>query len=80
MSGRPRIFRGIGASPGVAIGRVFLLDRRRIRVPRYHIQPDQVDYELARMKTAIAKSVSKGSASASSVRAWIISPSSKPTP
>jgi phosphoenolpyruvate-protein phosphotransferase (PTS system enzyme I) len=57
MKGRPRIFRGIGASPGVAIGRVFLLDRRRVRVPRYHVQPDQVDYELDRLRAAIAKSV-----------------------
>jgi phosphotransferase system enzyme I (PtsI) len=56
MTGRPRVFRGIGASPGIAIGRVFLLDRRQVRVPRYHIQPDQVDYEIQRLRQAIAKS------------------------
>lgn len=57
MSGRPRIFRGIGASPGVAIGRVYLLDRRHVRAPRYHIQPDQVDYEIDRLLRAINLSV-----------------------
>ena len=57
MSGRPRIFRGIGASPGVAIGRVYLLDRRKVRPPRFHIQADQVEYETTRLKRAIATSV-----------------------
>lgn len=57
MATRSRVFRGIGASPGVAIGRVFLLDRRRVRVPRYHVQPDQVDYEVNRLDAAINKSV-----------------------
>ncbi|MBI5509368.1 MAG: phosphoenolpyruvate--protein phosphotransferase [Deltaproteobacteria bacterium] len=57
MTGRPRIFRGIGASPGVAIGTVFLLDRRKVRVPRYHIQPENVAHELERLKAAVARSV-----------------------
>jgi phosphoenolpyruvate-protein phosphotransferase (PTS system enzyme I) len=54
---RTRVFKGIGASPGVAIGRIFLLDRRQVRVPRYHVEPDQVEYEINRLKAAIAKSV-----------------------
>jgi phosphotransferase system enzyme I (PtsI) len=57
MSGRPRVFRGIGASPGVAIGRVFLLDRGQVRVPRYHIGPEQVGSEQARLEKAVAASV-----------------------
>ncbi|MEZ4269971.1 MAG: phosphoenolpyruvate--protein phosphotransferase [Myxococcota bacterium] len=57
MSGRSSTFHGIGASPGVTIGRVFLLDRRQIRIPRYHIQPDQVDYEISRLQTAIDQSI-----------------------
>ena len=57
MNSQPRVFRGIGASPGVAIGRVFLLDRRQVRAPRYHIQPDQIDYEIARLEHAVEKSV-----------------------
>ena len=40
---------GIPASPGVAIGRVFPVDRRRARVPRYHIQPEQVPEEFAKV-------------------------------
>jgi phosphotransferase system enzyme I (PtsI) len=57
MNGQPRVFRGIGASPGVAIGRVYLLDRRQVRVPRYHVQPDQVEYEISRLEKAVEKSV-----------------------
>ena len=56
-SGRPRVFRGIGASPGVAIGKVFLLDRGQVRLPRYHIQPEQIDSELQRLEAAVKKSV-----------------------
>ncbi|MBI3178702.1 MAG: phosphoenolpyruvate--protein phosphotransferase, partial [Deltaproteobacteria bacterium] len=51
------MFRGIGVSPGVAVGRVFLLDRRAVRVPRYHIVADQVTYETQRLAGAITKSV-----------------------
>ncbi|HTO99394.1 MAG TPA: phosphoenolpyruvate--protein phosphotransferase [Myxococcales bacterium] len=48
---------GIPASPGVAIGRVFPVDRRRARVPRYHVQPDQVPHEIARLDSAVKDSV-----------------------
>jgi phosphotransferase system enzyme I (PtsI) len=48
---------GIPASPGVAIGRVFPVDRRRARVPRYHVQPDQVSEEIARLDSAVKDSV-----------------------
>jgi phosphotransferase system enzyme I (PtsI) len=48
---------GIPASPGVAIGRVFPVDRRRARVPRFHIPPDQVEAEIARLDAAVKESV-----------------------
>ncbi|TMA26874.1 MAG: phosphoenolpyruvate--protein phosphotransferase [Deltaproteobacteria bacterium] len=48
---------GIPASPGVAIGRVFPVDRRRARVPRYHIQPDQIESEIARLDEAVQEAV-----------------------
>lgn len=48
---------GIPASPGVAIGRVFPVDRRRARVPRYHIQPDQIESEIARLDEAVKEAV-----------------------
>jgi phosphotransferase system enzyme I (PtsI) len=57
MAGRSRVFHGIGASPGIAIGRVFVLDRRQVRVPRYHIEADQVDYEVQRLDSAVEESV-----------------------
>jgi phosphotransferase system enzyme I (PtsI) len=50
---------GIPASPGVAIGRVLAVDRRRARVPRYHIQPDQIDAEIARLDKAVKESVAQ---------------------
>ncbi|MFL5429382.1 MAG: phosphoenolpyruvate--protein phosphotransferase [Myxococcales bacterium] len=48
---------GIPASPGVAIGRVFPVDRRRARVPRFHISPEQVASEISRLDTAVKDSV-----------------------
>ena len=48
---------GIPASPGVAIGRVLPVDRRRARVPRYHVQPEQIAQELARLDAAVKESV-----------------------
>ncbi|HEX4385253.1 MAG TPA: phosphoenolpyruvate--protein phosphotransferase [Myxococcales bacterium] len=44
---------GIPASPGVAIGRVHPVDRRRARVPRYHVQPEAIDVEVDRLKKAV---------------------------
>ena len=48
---------GIPASPGVAIGRVLPVDRRRARVPRFHVQPEQVADEIARLDAAVKESV-----------------------
>src|SRR5438094_7262504 len=56
LSGLPKLI-GIPASPGVAIGKVHPIDRRRARVPRYHIAPDDVPAELERLDHAIRDSV-----------------------
>ncbi|HKC58759.1 MAG TPA: phosphoenolpyruvate--protein phosphotransferase [Myxococcales bacterium] len=48
---------GIPASPGVAIGNVHPIDRRRARVPRFHIAPDQTAGELTRLDHAVRDSV-----------------------
>ena len=48
---------GIAASPGVAIGLVHPIDRRRARVPRYHISADALPAELERLDHAIRDSV-----------------------
>jgi phosphotransferase system enzyme I (PtsI) len=44
---------GIAASPGIAIGRCWSVDRRRVRTPKRRLSPDEVDAELARFRTAI---------------------------
>ncbi len=44
---------GIAASPGIAIGRCWSVDRRRIRTPKRRLGPDEVDSELARFRTSI---------------------------
>ena len=44
---------GLAASPGIAIGRCWSVDRRRVRTPKRRLAPDEVDSELARVRTAI---------------------------
>jgi phosphotransferase system enzyme I (PtsI) len=50
------VFKGIPVSPGVAIGRVLVLDGRRERIPRRTVDSDEVDAELARLDEALAAS------------------------
>jgi phosphoenolpyruvate-protein phosphotransferase (PTS system enzyme I) len=57
MSEESQIFRGIPASPGIAVGKVWILDRRKIQIPRYHIDTNQIDAEIARLQAAVDKSV-----------------------
>jgi phosphotransferase system enzyme I (PtsI) len=45
---------GIPTSPGIAIGRAFLVDRRRLKTPKRHISEEDVGVELARLDAAIA--------------------------
>nr|WP_217911729.1 phosphoenolpyruvate--protein phosphotransferase [Myxococcus sp. AM011] len=44
---------GIGASPGVAVGHAFILDRKRIRTPKLRLAEAEVEPERMRMKTAV---------------------------
>ncbi len=53
-----KIFNGIGASPGIVIGRVYLLDRRKVVVAGQRIEDVNVKNEVARFKKAVE--VSKG--------------------
>jgi phosphoenolpyruvate-protein phosphotransferase (PTS system enzyme I) len=48
--------RGVGASPGIAIGRAYVVDRRRLKLPKRHLEPGEVDMEIARLKKALAES------------------------
>jgi phosphotransferase system enzyme I (PtsI) len=44
---------GIAASPGIAIGRCWSVDRRRVRTPKRRLGPEEVEPELARFRTAL---------------------------
>ncbi|MBP1708336.1 MAG: phosphoenolpyruvate--protein phosphotransferase, partial [Deltaproteobacteria bacterium] len=51
-----RFLRGIGASPGVVMGKAFLLDRSKVRLPEKRIEADQVEAEVERFLQAIRDS------------------------
>jgi phosphoenolpyruvate-protein phosphotransferase (PTS system enzyme I) len=46
---------GVSVSAGVAIGPAFVIDQHGVPVPEYEIPPNQIDKELKRLHTAIAK-------------------------
>jgi phosphotransferase system enzyme I (PtsI) len=52
MAGPTTLF-GLAASPGIAIGRCWLVDRRRVRTPRRRIGPEEVEAELQRIEAAL---------------------------
>ncbi|MDP2969585.1 MAG: phosphoenolpyruvate--protein phosphotransferase, partial [Deltaproteobacteria bacterium] len=47
---------GTGASPGIIIGRAFLVERFKVRLPQKRINPSQVDEEVKRFHRAIEMS------------------------
>jgi phosphotransferase system enzyme I (PtsI) len=47
--------RGIGISPGIAIGAAWIIDQHGVPVPEYEVPPAQTEKELKRLYTAIAK-------------------------
>lgn len=48
-----RAFSGIAASPGIAMGRLRIIDRRRVVVPEYTVPSEAVCHEIARLGRAI---------------------------
>src|SRR5687768_1632894 len=50
------IRRGTAAAPGIAIGRAYLMDRRRLKVPKRHILADEIDGEIERFRRALDSS------------------------
>ena len=51
------VLKGIGVSPGISIGNIYLIDRRRIEAPAYrYIDSAQVPSEIKRFEKAIEKS------------------------
>ncbi|MBN2658408.1 MAG: phosphoenolpyruvate--protein phosphotransferase [Spirochaetales bacterium] len=51
-------FHGISASPGIAIGRVFLYMEDSMAVPKYTIEHDSIDTEISRYEEAVSKATS----------------------
>jgi len=47
---------GVAASPGLAVGRAFVVDRRRIKTPKRHVDDDELAGEIARFDQALALS------------------------
>ncbi len=52
----PLVIRGLGASPGLAVGRAYVVDRRKVKTPKRHIEEGEINAELARLDAAIATS------------------------
>ncbi|MCW2244793.1 phosphotransferase system enzyme I (PtsI) [Azospirillum fermentarium] len=50
-----RVLRGLGVSPGIAIGPVHLVESGAVRVPEYPIQPDGTEAEVTRFQEAAGK-------------------------
>ncbi len=48
--------KGTAAAPGIAIGRAYLMDRRRLKVPKRHILADEIDGEIERFHRALDSS------------------------
>ncbi|BDG09593.1 phosphoenolpyruvate--protein phosphotransferase [Anaeromyxobacter paludicola] len=46
-------FIGLAASPGIAVGKAWPIDRRKLKTPRARLEPEQVPAEVARFKAAI---------------------------
>lgn len=44
---------GIPAAHGIAIGRAYLVDRRRLKTPKRRLEPDEIDDEIARFHRAV---------------------------
>jgi phosphotransferase system enzyme I (PtsI) len=47
---------GLGASPGVAIGQAWPVDRRRVKTPKYHVPEAGIEKELERLRGALIQS------------------------
>jgi len=49
-----RVFQGISASPGIAVGKAFLLEDMDLAVGRWQVPPEAVKAEVARFRLAVA--------------------------
>lgn len=51
------VLKGVGASPGVAIGPAVILPGDSFAVTRQYVDPSEVKAELSKMKTAMDKTM-----------------------
>ena len=51
-----KFIQGIGASPGIIIGKAYLVERFKVRLPQRRIDPEQADEEVKRFLNAIEES------------------------
>ena len=49
----PSMLRGVGASPGLAVGPAFVVDRRKVKTPKRHIADEEIEAELWRFNEAL---------------------------
>ena len=54
---RAKTYSGIAASPGIHVGLVYLVDRRRMHVPKQHLDDHQIPDEDQRFRAAVAASI-----------------------
>jgi phosphotransferase system enzyme I (PtsI) len=45
---------GVGVAGGIGIGRAYMVGADSISAPQYHVEPDEIDAEVARLHRAIA--------------------------
>jgi len=50
------VFRGIAASPGIAMGKVYILEKEDFPILKYKIKKEQVEKEIERFKEAVEES------------------------
>lgn len=50
-----RVWQGIPASPGITVGRAYLLDRKQIRIREEKLKPGQVEKEVTRFRKALGE-------------------------
>src|ERR1043165_4236324 len=51
--------KGIAVSPGIVVGRGFVLDDQRRRIPRRTVRPEQIPGEHTRLWEALGKSIAE---------------------
>ena len=52
-----KVLKGLGVSSGIAIGKVYLLERGRIHVEKYSIKEEQIEKEISRLQNAMKSAI-----------------------